>query len=155
MPAVYNTLHESLQRTSSDARERLMYCAEVQLRKTVQLFEPLPSQLAYPDLLEGSGAGAGAGSKGGTPVNTAASRLLAKGVAGGGGKAVAAGQQESSGDASAADHTSDSDSRCALCGAVLVMLCHALLYACVTTSLIIRPARTICLLALMCSCPRV
>jgi hypothetical protein len=77
MPAVYSCLLQSLQRTSSDARERLMYCAEAELRKSVLLFDPLPSQLAYPDILEKvSGA---ASPKDG---NTAASRLLAKGVKG-------------------------------------------------------------------------
>ena len=53
-PAVRATLLDSLQRTSSDARERLVYCAEAELRRAVQLFEPLPSQLAYPDILRTS-----------------------------------------------------------------------------------------------------
>lgn len=37
---------------NSDAQERLSYCAEMRLRQDVQMFEPLPSQLAYPDILE-------------------------------------------------------------------------------------------------------
>jgi hypothetical protein len=63
-----------------------MYCAEAELRTTVQLFEPLPSQLAYPDLLEraqGQGQGQEAARpENGANTNTAASRLLAKGRGG-------------------------------------------------------------------------
>ena len=29
-----------------------MYCAETKLRLQVELFEPMPSHLAYPDILE-------------------------------------------------------------------------------------------------------
>jgi hypothetical protein len=35
----------------SDGLERLSYCTEVTLRREIQCFEPLPSQLAYPDIL--------------------------------------------------------------------------------------------------------
>lgn len=35
-----------------DAQERLSYCSENELRLTIQFFEPLPSQVAYPDILE-------------------------------------------------------------------------------------------------------
>ena len=42
----------SLNRTVTDAQERLAYCSEGLLRLEVQLFEPLHSQLAYPDILE-------------------------------------------------------------------------------------------------------
>lgn len=52
-----------------------MYCAEAELRKTVTLFEPLPSQLAYPDLLDPADKDQ---TKISTNTNTAASRLLAK-----------------------------------------------------------------------------
>ena len=45
-------LLRGLDRTVSDTQERLVYCAELRLRQDVQLFQPLPSQLAYPDLLE-------------------------------------------------------------------------------------------------------
>ena len=89
-PAVRATLLDSLQRTSSDARERLVYCAEAELRRAVQLFEPLPSQLAYPDILEQqhtSSSSSSSSHKSAANINTAASRLLAKG-----GKAVAGAQ---------------------------------------------------------------
>lgn len=36
----------------SDGLERLSYCTEVTLRQEIQCFEPLPSQLAYPAILE-------------------------------------------------------------------------------------------------------
>lgn len=36
----------------SDTRERLVYCANRHLRENVQLYSPLPSHLAYPDLLQ-------------------------------------------------------------------------------------------------------
>jgi len=45
-------LIHSLDRCISDAQERLAYCAEMRLRQEVQMFEPLPSQLAYPEILE-------------------------------------------------------------------------------------------------------
>ena len=54
-----------------------MYCAEAELRKTVTLFEPLPSQLAYPDLLEHPHT-QNNDQKPASGTNTAASRLLAK-----------------------------------------------------------------------------
>jgi len=37
--------------TVNDAKERLCYCAEMKIRLEVQLFEPLPSQLAYPTII--------------------------------------------------------------------------------------------------------
>ena len=45
-------LQRGLERTVSDAQERLVYCAETRLRLLVELFEPMPSHLAYPDILE-------------------------------------------------------------------------------------------------------
>ena len=45
-------LMQALERTVSDAQERLAYCAETTLRLDVQMFEPLPTQVAYPDILE-------------------------------------------------------------------------------------------------------
>ena len=45
-------LLRGLDRTICDTQERLSYCAEMKLRKEVQLFKPLPSHLAYPDILE-------------------------------------------------------------------------------------------------------
>jgi hypothetical protein len=45
-------LMRSLNRNISDAQERLSYCAEAKLRLEIQLFDPLPSQLAYPEILE-------------------------------------------------------------------------------------------------------
>jgi len=45
-------LQRGLERTVSDAQERLVYCAETRLRLQVELFEPMPSHLAYPDILE-------------------------------------------------------------------------------------------------------
>ena len=44
--------------TVSDAQERLAYCAEIKLRRDVQMFDPLPSQLAYPDILSIPNTGA-------------------------------------------------------------------------------------------------
>ena len=41
-----------LDRIVNDAQERLSYCAETYLRLHIQVFDPLPSQLAYPDILE-------------------------------------------------------------------------------------------------------
>jgi hypothetical protein len=41
-----------LESTINDAKERLTYCAETKLRQDVEMFEPLPSQLSYPDILE-------------------------------------------------------------------------------------------------------
>lgn len=43
---------KSLERTMNDAQERLVYCAEIRLRQDVQLFQALPSQLSYPDIIE-------------------------------------------------------------------------------------------------------
>jgi hypothetical protein len=45
-------LLRGLDHTLCDAQERLSYCAESRLRQEIQLFEPLPSQLSYPDILE-------------------------------------------------------------------------------------------------------
>jgi len=45
-------LMNGLNGTVNDAKERLCYCAEMKIRLEVQLFEPLPSHLAYPDILE-------------------------------------------------------------------------------------------------------
>lgn len=45
-------LFRTLDRIVSDAQERLSYCAETLLRQQVQMFEPLPSQLEYPEILE-------------------------------------------------------------------------------------------------------
>jgi hypothetical protein len=50
--ALVRRLHRCLDDTLHDAQERLVYCAEIELRQGIQLFEPLPSQLAYPELLE-------------------------------------------------------------------------------------------------------
>ena len=50
-----------------------MYCAEAEFRKFVIMFDPLPSQLAYPDILENHS------SKPTHGPNTAASRLMTKG----------------------------------------------------------------------------
>jgi hypothetical protein len=44
-------LEEYLDRSACDARERLIYCVESELRLHVQMFVPLPSQLSYPDIL--------------------------------------------------------------------------------------------------------
>lgn len=46
------TLSRGLDKTVSDAQERLSYCAEIKMRVEVQFFEPLPSQLAYPGIIE-------------------------------------------------------------------------------------------------------
>lgn len=51
-PTVLRLLLINLDTTVNDAKERLTYCAETKLRQEVQLFEPLPSHLAYPDILE-------------------------------------------------------------------------------------------------------
>mmetsp|Transcript_30270 Transcript_30270/g.50665 ORF Transcript_30270/g.50665 Transcript_30270/m.50665 type:complete len:558 (-) Transcript_30270:114-1787(-) len=45
-------LLSGLDGTVNDAKERLSYCAEMQIRLQVQMFEPRPSHLAYPDILE-------------------------------------------------------------------------------------------------------
>lgn len=45
-------LLKGLDCTVNDAKERLSYCAENQIRKEVHLFEPMHSHLNYPDLLE-------------------------------------------------------------------------------------------------------
>lgn len=50
--ALLTLLLQSLDTTVNDAKERLTYCAETKLRLEVQLFEPLPSHVAYPDILE-------------------------------------------------------------------------------------------------------
>lgn len=53
VPAILSKqLLVSLDSTINDAKERVAYCAETRLRQDVQLFEPLPSQLSYPDILE-------------------------------------------------------------------------------------------------------
>jgi len=45
-------LLKGLDRTVSDAQERLSYCAEIRLRQHVQLFEPSKEDLAYPEILQ-------------------------------------------------------------------------------------------------------
>lgn len=52
--SLFYSIEENLLVTASDARERLLYCVENQLRFKVQLFEPLPSHIAYPEILEKS-----------------------------------------------------------------------------------------------------
>jgi hypothetical protein len=51
-PMILKLLLTNLEITVNDAKERLTYCAETKLRQEVQLFEPLPSHVAYPDILE-------------------------------------------------------------------------------------------------------
>lgn len=51
-------LLRGLDKTISDAQERLNYCAEVTLRQEVTKFTPSPAQVAYPDLLETAAAAA-------------------------------------------------------------------------------------------------
>ena len=46
------TLSRGLDKTVSDVQERLSYCAEIKMRVEVQFFEPLPSQLSYPGIIE-------------------------------------------------------------------------------------------------------
>ena len=46
------TLNKGLNKTVSDAQERLSYCSEMTMRAEVQFFEPLPSQLSYPSIIE-------------------------------------------------------------------------------------------------------
>jgi hypothetical protein len=41
-----------LDNTMNDTKERLIYCAELKLRKEIQFYEPLPSSLNYPEILE-------------------------------------------------------------------------------------------------------
>jgi hypothetical protein len=48
-------LLKGLDRTICDAQERLSFCAEVALRNHIIKFSPLPSNVAYPDLLEAAG----------------------------------------------------------------------------------------------------
>lgn len=45
-------LLRNLDRVIFDSQERLSYCAETYMRLNVQMFEPLPSQTAFPDVLE-------------------------------------------------------------------------------------------------------
>lgn len=45
-------LLKGLDGTVNDAKERLSYCAETRIRQDVQLFEPMPSQVKYPEILE-------------------------------------------------------------------------------------------------------
>lgn len=47
-------LSRCLEQVTSEAQERLVFCAEIRLRKEIELFEPLPSLLAYPDILQSS-----------------------------------------------------------------------------------------------------
>jgi hypothetical protein len=49
---VIKEVMRSLNRTVSDAQERLSYCAEIKVRQDIQLFEPTSEHLAYPDILE-------------------------------------------------------------------------------------------------------
>ena len=46
------TLNKGLNKTICDAQERLSYCSEITMRVEVQFFEPLPSQLSYPGIIE-------------------------------------------------------------------------------------------------------
>ena len=46
------TLVKCLNKTVSDAQERLSYCSEIKMRVEVQFFDPLPSQLSYPGIIE-------------------------------------------------------------------------------------------------------
>lgn len=48
-------LLRNLDRVIFDSQERLSYCAETYMRLNVQMFEPLPSQVAFPDVLERAG----------------------------------------------------------------------------------------------------
>lgn len=48
---VRECIESNLESTASDVRERLLYCVDLELRKFVEMFEALPSQLAYPDIL--------------------------------------------------------------------------------------------------------
>jgi hypothetical protein len=41
-----------LDNTMNDTKERLIYCSELKLRKEIQFYEPLPSSLNYPEILE-------------------------------------------------------------------------------------------------------
>eukprot|EP00428_Durinskia_dybowskii_P060658 CAMPEP_0170381734 /NCGR_PEP_ID=MMETSP0117_2-20130122/14567_1 /TAXON_ID=400756 /ORGANISM="Durinskia baltica, Strain CSIRO CS-38" /LENGTH=872 /DNA_ID=CAMNT_0010637325 /DNA_START=183 /DNA_END=2801 /DNA_ORIENTATION=+ len=50
--SLLHLLIDGLNGIVNDAKERLSYCAEMCIRQEVQLFEPLPSQLAYPDILD-------------------------------------------------------------------------------------------------------
>jgi len=50
-PPLLKQLMNGLNGTVNDAKERLCYCAEMKIRLEVQLFEPLPSQLAYPTII--------------------------------------------------------------------------------------------------------
>jgi conserved oligomeric Golgi complex subunit 3 len=45
-------LIQCLDTSISDTQERLSYCAEKKLRQDIQSFEPRPSQLNYPDIIE-------------------------------------------------------------------------------------------------------
>ena len=45
-------LLRNLDRVIFDSQERLSYCAETYMRLNVQMFDPLPSQTAFPDVLE-------------------------------------------------------------------------------------------------------
>ena len=49
---VLKSIMSALDCTVTDAQERLVYCAELRLRNEVEQFEPLHSQLSYPDILE-------------------------------------------------------------------------------------------------------
>ena len=50
--SLLRTLNKGLDKTVSDAQERLSYCSEIKMRQDVQFFDPLPSQLAYPNIIE-------------------------------------------------------------------------------------------------------
>eukprot|EP00605_Chrysophyceae_sp_TOSAG23-4_P001842 GSChrysophyteH1.ASY1.ANO1.2034.1 assembled CDS len=51
-------LEQGVDRTVCDTQERLVYCAEMRLRKEVQLFKPLLAQLDYPQVLQETESGA-------------------------------------------------------------------------------------------------
>jgi uncharacterized protein YoxC len=45
-------LNQGLDNILNDSKERLIYCSENKLRQEIQFYEPLPSHLQYPDILE-------------------------------------------------------------------------------------------------------
>lgn len=45
-------LTTGLENVMNDSKERVIYCAETKLRQQIQFYEPLPSHLSYPEILE-------------------------------------------------------------------------------------------------------
>jgi uncharacterized protein YoxC len=45
-------LNQGLDNILNDSKERLIYCSENKLRQEIQFYEPLPSHLQYPEILE-------------------------------------------------------------------------------------------------------